>query len=546
MHWKVLARCAFLRDVTKIYRFFWGAIALTVVSCAASPKVEPVASRRDPIVAPLAPHVSPSPASSDVTERTVTTPRVSYVFRASRLSNLLYELDCLSNLTRCSHVAYEELWKKDLGMTDGDADALKAWHDLRLRYSGNIRKSDEDTKPPLPLPSSGRSIAMRMRLAGYGATSEKDYFSRLSLFLDPSDVDAARKILARFSSRFDHFWNERQPDLARGLDEYAALVARPDVTAILASAQTFFDPQFTDGATETFDLIARTDHSSPDSGEQLLDHSVIEVRPGEHPSHRFDVVMHELFHSWFAASPYAKQNKLVTSFASSPDPLAVPAYGLLNEVLATDFGNGLIQRAVEPKEFERRFAKPGALYNDDGIDRVAKKMLPILETQIAAKKSVFDDDFVPGYLGAVDSVFPNGAPPSLYLRTYVCAYDNAFGSAAEHLDEVARASSVRSTDSLDAKEALPLFTDYAQWGGVILTKPDQLDALKKWTGVTDDKTLKAIRAQAAKKIPFVWMTHRPKAGVLFILVAPDGVAMKTLVDHLVALPAFHEGATTFP
>ena len=257
---------------------------------------------------------------------------------------------------------------------------------------------------------------MRVRLAGYGAVDENDYFSRLSLFLDASDVNAARKTLARFSPRFDRFWNARQPDLARGLDEYATLVARPDVAAILASAQIFYDPQFADGATETFDLIARTDHESPDSGEQLLDHSVVEVRPGEDPKHRFDVVMHELFHAWFEASPYAKQTKLVAALANSTDPLAAPAYGLLDEVLATDFGNGFIQRAVEPKEFDRRFAKPRGLYNDAAIDAVAKRMLPILETQTTAKKSVFDDDFVSTYVSVVNSVFPEMAR----LRFCIC------------------------------------------------------------------------------------------------------------------------------
>ncbi len=520
------------------------AVALAAVSCAAPSEPAPRAIALPRAVASAT--VDAGARIPDVAERRTTTPRLTYVFRASRLSNLLYQLDCLSTLTRCSRVAYDELWKKDLGTIDGDADALKAWHDLRLRYSGNIRKSDEGAAAPLPLPASGRSIEMRIRLAGYGAVDEKDYFSRLALFVDAGDVAESKKILARFSARFDQFWSQREPDLARGLDEYAALVARPDVTAILTKAQTFYEPQFAEGATETFDLIARTDHPSPDSGEQLIDHSVIEVRPGEHPSHRFDVVMHELFHSWFSASSYAKRVKLVTSFATSSDPLAVPAYGLLDEVLATDFGNGLIQQAVAPDEFWRRSMKTRGLYNDDAIDLIAKRLLLVLETQSTAKWTVFDDRFLKFYLSLVDDTFRYGPPPALYLRIYVCAYDDALGSAAEHLDDVARASSIRSTGSLEAKEALPLFTDYPQWGGVILAPSDKLDALKKWTGVVDEKTLKGLRAEAAKKIPFVWMTHRPKAGALFILIASDDAAMTALIDRFVAIDKFREGATLLP
>ena len=76
---------------------------------------------------------------------------------------------------------------------------------------------------------------------------------------------------------------------------------------------------------------------------------------------------------------------------------------------------------------------------------------------------------------------------------------------------------------------------------MILVSPEKLDALKKWTGVIDDKTLKAVQAQAAKKIPFIWMTRRPKAGALFF-VAADDAAMKTLIDHFMTLTAFREGA----
>jgi hypothetical protein len=146
-------------------------------------------------------------------------------------------------------------------------------------------------------------------------------------------------------------------------------------------------------------------------------------------------------------------------------------------------------------------------------------------------------------MSAVDSVFPQGAPPVLALRPMICAYDASLRGAYVRLHDDVRAGSVRSTRSLDAKETLPLFTAFPMWGGAILVPVDKLGALDKWSGVVDDKTLRGLRAEAKKGKPFVWMTRRPKAGPLFVLVAPDDAAMNALVGRFAQLTAFHEGAT---
>ncbi len=525
-------------QVTK--RFAIAISVATALSCAAPARAPAPRVLAASKLAPVTPSTADAPVPN-VAEARVASQGLTYVFRASRFSNLLYELDCLAGVSRCSKVAFTELWKARLGDKEGDVEALKAWHALRYRYSGRILRNDEEETSPLPLPSPSRSIEMRVRLAGYGAVDEQTYLSRLALFVDPSDLDVARSAIDRFTERFDRYWAERQPDLARGLTEYAALLARADVAAVLESARLFFEPQVSSGATETFDLIARPDHDSADSGEQLVDHSLIEVRPNEHATKRFGVVMHELFHAWFAASPHAKQKRLVEAFASSTDPFAIPAYGLLNEVLATDFGNGLVERVVDPKELERRLAKPRGMYNDDAIDAVAKSMLPVLGSMVAAKTTVFDPDFVSKYLSCVDATFPQGVPPILYLRPFLLAFDPGLERSSDRLEEAVRSSSVRSTSTLDPHDVLPLFVDNRMWGGAVLVPTAKLDSLKEWKGVVDPKTMRALRREAGKHEPFVWMTHRPKGGAFFVFVADDEDAMSALVEHFAKLTVFREG-----
>ncbi|GEM_PF-1875291 len=62
---------------------------------------------------------------SPVVEQRVEAHGIDYVFRASRLTNLAWQLDCLAGFGRCSQLAYEALWRDrlqrepDLGAAHG-------------------------------------------------------------------------------------------------------------------------------------------------------------------------------------------------------------------------------------------------------------------------------------------------------------------------------------------------------------------------------------------------------------------------------------------
>lgn len=506
---------------------------------------------RAPVTPALPPPPDPAPAVVDaagatleptgVVEKQVATSVVTYRVRASRLVNLMYQLDCLAELANCSHDAFVETWTHDLGLDDADKTALQSWHELRARYGGRIEnESDGATETALPLARDMRGIEERIRIAAYDARDADDLWSRLGLFLDPSDVTAGRAVVARLEPKFDKYWATRGDELAAAVGEYALLVARSDIVKIDEQIAKFYQPEL-GGTTETIDLIARPKHDSPTNAEQIRDHAVVEVSPGSSATTEFPVLAHEMFHAWLAAAPAAKQLALAQQFAGSKDALAIPAYGLLNEVLATALGNGVIARIVDPKDFARRLADPRGFYDDRFIDPVAKAMLPKLDTRLAAGKALFDDDFVAEYLSAVHAAFPTGLPPIAYLRPMAAVVDNAMRDAFAHLAEVSRSGWYWTADASDPLDAHQTLDRGKLWGQVVIVPPTALSGLDAWQAI-DKPTLAAVRkqAQAHPHHAFV-LTRRRATGVLFVLVADDVAAMIKLVDAFAAVTDLKDG-----
>jgi len=491
-----------------------------------------------PAAVPARPSATDAPGAVAATaltdaERTVVAGPVTYVLRASRMTNLLYVLDCLAGLHPCSTAAFATSWSA-AGWTADDDSAVAAWKLLHpSRASLDDRAANAD--PPLPLPYHARGGADAVLVAGYGARDLDDYAARLAPIMSEADAARARELAARFESRASDRWQATRAGLVAALDEYTAIAARPEVRALTARIAVLYRVPAT-GMRQTFELVARPRHASGSHARQLGELGVVEVTLGDDVTHKFAVVAHEMFHAWFGASPIEDQIALVERFASSADPIAAPAYGLLDEALATALGNGLVARAVAPAEYERRAAMPRGLYDDRLIDTVAKAMLPALEARLAAGGSVFDDDFVPEYLRAVHAGFPDGLPPVAHLRPMACAMDPSLHDAARYLQQVSRAGHVESTDG--ARDAAELFARRRAWGKAILWARGNLAALAP---LVDPATLAALRRRARPGAPFVVTTRRPPHGLVFILIADDDAAARKLIDAFAAQPQLRDG-----
>jgi hypothetical protein len=477
--------------------------------------------------------VPAAPATEDV-ETTATVGGVRFVFRAGRMTNFLEQLDCLAELIVCSREAFNSVWQIDAG----DKLALTVWHDLRAHYGGQIDAGLEpEAEPVLPLAYHPRDIESALRVAGFGARDTADYLSRLSVFATTADVDAARGVLARFEARADERWHGHRAELVTSLDGYVALAQRDDVKAIAGDAAHFYsvDPA---AARETFELVWRPKHDSPTTAQQLGELAVVEAQSGEPPTGQWPVVAHEMFHAWFSSAPIDKQVALVERFVASNDPLAQPAYAILDEVLATAFGNGLVARAVDRADYDRRAARAQGFYNDPYIDGVAKALLPALEKRLAAHGTAFDPDFVAEYLAAAHAAFPNGLPPIAYLRPLEFLFEPALKLATDHLRELVNANYTDGGD-LGSADAIALRAKHRAWGtALVVTKP----YLQKLAGLVDATTLAALKKQTAPA--FVYAQRRTPIGVTFVFVAADDAAMTKLIDQFAALTTLRDGVIT--
>jgi hypothetical protein len=358
---------------------------------------------------------------------------------------------------------------------------------------------------------------------------------RIAPFVEPGDVARAQSVLARFDSRFEKLWLARREELAAKVEGFAALMARGDVLAIVESVARFYEPDLPAGTRETFELLARPEHEGSDFGEQLGDHALVETRAKERPEERLDVVLHELFHRWYASAPYAKKKALVNAFARSRDPFARAAYGLLNESLATAFGNGLIARAVNRPDFDKRVAQPLGLYHDRFVDQNVKSILGLLERWTGEGKTLYDPRFLDEYVARVSAAFPKGTAPVLCLRPMVSVYESALESTEHHFFDAVSPGWSESEDAFGA-DARALLAKRSGWGAAIVVTAPHVDELKGLDKAVDG-ALPTIRRETAKKKPFVLTLPRDKASPAFVLVAPDAGAMRSLIDAFVALDA---------
>jgi hypothetical protein len=454
---------------------------------------------------------------------------VTYVFRASRLMNGIYALDCAAGLMHCS----SEGFARSLELDDGDRDALARWKELHLRYSGTFVSREESSDPP-PLPiitPVPRGLLPHIRVA---VTDAPDALERLSIFLEPGDVAEAERVMRRFDARLERLWLARRAELAAKVDDFATLMARPDVVEIVGRVERFYAPEQPPHTREIIDLIARPKEQGSDYGEQLGDHAFVETRPEEKANERLDVVFHELCHRWFASAPWAKKRALVNAFVSSDAPFARIGYGLLDETLATAFGNGLVARAVDRADFESRLAKPRGLYNDPFIDAAAKATLPWLDAYTASNKTIYDAEFPSAYIERIASTFPNGAVPIAHMRPLASVYAKGLEEEDDHLRRVARPGWAESRGGFE-KEGRGLLAEHPIWATAVLVLEAHIADVEGVERHVDAKQIARLRAEAKKGTPFVLTITRDHAEPLFVFVAADAAQMHALIDRFAAL-----------
>jgi hypothetical protein len=148
--------------------------------------------------------------------------------------------------------------------------------------------------------------------------------------------------LERVQPRFERWWRSGP---AKELETFTAasvaLFRKEQLAVITDQAAVFYDAELPDRRV-TLHPMARpySDSYKTTNGTQVGRHAIFEVVAGEDPAARMPVVLHEVFHYFFASMRRPTLRALLQHFVDSDNAYATFAYELFNEAMATVLGNG--------------------------------------------------------------------------------------------------------------------------------------------------------------------------------------------------------------
>lgn len=465
--------------------------------------------------------------------------RLRFVFRTSAVASLTYQLDCLAGLIHCEEKVVRAFWK-DRGWSAADDQAIRDWAALQGRYeelSMGVPEVSREVARGVGFALRNNSFAFdkKFRMASFLAADLEEYRERLSLLLVPADVEAALKIVGVFQKRHGEWWRATGGPRTEGFTrDFVRLLREKKLLPLIEKIATFYEPEIEPGSTAYFHFFALQGKSNHSSGEQLENHAVVEVLEGELPEERVDVVLHELFHHFYRLAPADKHARFVREFAENTDPASIAAYNLLNEGLATAFGNGLVYKRVVPFErFQKKLSIAKSFYYDDAIDPVAKALLPVLEAKLERGETLYRAGFVSEYIALVKKALGEAtASPALALRTMMAIHDEAFSDAYRDFSRDVRAGSVWSTTDFGARSNRESLTSSTRLSAVFLVKPGELARLQPWEGVMGAAELEKLRKLARRPGPFTHVIPRAANAWLFVVVADNDKDMRAQLKRL--------------
>lgn len=471
--------------------------------------------------------------------------------RLDAFPNLTYQLDCVADVgIPCSQENYRALWQRELLRSPRDSALVAQWRSVRARYAQEVVPRPEPGGVTFPLSGRVESLDLdeRIRIAGLQSLSAQDYAPRLELLVLPGDGERLLEVVRHFQPRFDAWWRREAAVAGAPFARATEALLRGERTSRrLAAFARFYGSRLSTGDTLRFVLLYRPELVKESmSGQQIGTRSLVEFVPRDRPEESMDVVIHELSHFLFSRTPAPALAALEARFialGAGGSGAALSAYNLLDEVLATTFGNGIIARdLVAPARFERRLATPGALYNNPAIDQGAKTTLRWMDGWLDAGRTVSDPEFAPRYVAALDSALgPALRTPQLHLRRAVVIGDERFGVPVGRLFRAAfRPSSTYSREEACCTEAtLAEYRANAGLNALFVVRPSELAQLAA-LGIVSAAQAEEIRARAASG-GAVFAARRGPAASVYVLATPDAAGIQPLLQRLAAAPALFDG-----
>lgn len=467
------------------------------------------------------------------------TSKLNFIFESTQISSLTYQLDCLADLIHCDREPIKQFWDTQ-NWNASDETAIKKWAQIQEKYTnvgGEVLETRErhPGKAGFPLRNNSISFDRKFRIASFISDEIKDYRKNLGLLMLPDDVNEAMEVIETFRARHEKWWQSYGYSQTKIFTEkFIKLLDEKDLFPLIEKVSNFCQASLSAKTPIFFHFFILPGKNNHSSGEQIEDHSVVEVLEGEEPIDRVDVILHELFHYLYRSAPFEQHEAFVKSFMDSEDPVKIEAYNLLNEVLATSLGNGIVSKQVLPSERFHAYAmKEKSFYSDFAIDKVAKILMPILEKDLGTKSTLYSPNFVPTYLKAVhEALGESAASPYLALRTHIAYYNPEFTNEYQLFARTIRAGAYWSSSSLSHYEHYETLKQSPHLSALLLLKPTDFPLSEKWNSMLGTKHIKNISKQLKKKTSFIYTLDRTPGSWIFLIVASQKQEAKHLLSKI--------------
>ncbi len=450
-------------------------------------------------------------------------------------TNLTYQLDCLTGFNYCNQQDFDALWKQEFLKDETDKQMFENWRKIRGRYQKSF-EIESEIEFPLDRRATSTNLSDKIQIAGFQARNLDDYLTRLDLLVVPREREEFAKVIRHFQPRFSAWWSreakEKGANFAQKTEE---LLNSQLIKENTAKFYNFYQPSLPTNYLITFDLMFRPNLvKEGSSGYSMENHLVVEFFPNENPKSRIDVVLHEFCHFLLNSVSPEKHIELQNLFLKSGRATAIPAFGLLDEGLASAFGNGIIVRAIsKPEIWKKYFETERSFYNNPNIDKAGKAILPLIDDWISKTGKLTDENFVKLYLDTIEKSFGEQlTSPRLYLgQSFIFLDENFDNSLRRQIRQTLNIASLYSESGDLAKTNLNDYFKLPNLSSVFIVQPKNINqlAVRK---IVLDKDLKEIKKifKAEKKVLFSF--KRNENAYTFIVVAENQETALKLIEDL--------------
>ena len=457
-------------------------------------------------------------------------------FHYSPLANLVYQLDCVSGvLQNCSQDTYKELWKKEFSKTPEDEVQIKNWALLLSRYEKNV-EMEESEKPVPAVRIQKVQLSTKLRIASFQSQNMNEYLSRLDLIIVPRDREKFEAVIRHFYPVFENWWKKTAlPQGKSFVQKTEVLLKRSDIAKKIKQYAHFYEAQIPKNYEVHLNLFYRPDSDESTAGQQIENYSVSEFIPIEKPEDRIDVIIHELCHFFYRGSTDEKFASLQKSFEANAKPQAKSSFNLLNETLATAFGNGMINKlTMDSKKWEKFLNRPQSMYFNFHIDKAAKAILPFMEDWLKEGRTLYDSQFVEKYIAILEKDF--GAEliaPKLMLNEMVLVADSKVnGSFRESVRKTLRPSSMYvSEGEWSDEKMLESYKELPNFSALIIIHPSNINQLKE-KELLNKSDFEALQKSLKEKGQLIYGFNRSPSVPAYVISAPSFAEAMKLVEKI--------------